>query len=184
MSEYDADKPRLSENDPDERARRSPVEYARKRVRIPAILMLLFAILSLAMVPLNVLSYFTLPETLKTEREYINRDPNLSDDQKRQTKNFLKMYEEISVVVVPVYTVFHLICGVVSVIGSLKMLRMRSHKWAMIASVVNIASIGHGCCFLTMPVGIWALIVLSDPAVRAAFAENARPRMSGEFPEG
>ena len=60
MSGFDADRPRLSEDDPDERARRSPIEYAKKRVRVPAVLMFVFAILSLAMVSLNVLSYVML----------------------------------------------------------------------------------------------------------------------------
>ena len=33
-----------------------------------------------------------------------------------------------------------------------------------------------GCCILTLPAGIWCLIILFDPDVKAAFAKSARRR--------
>jgi DUF4097 and DUF4098 domain-containing protein YvlB len=63
--------------------------------------------------------------------------------------------------------------------GGYQMVQMRSYAWSLTASIFSLIS----CSLISFPIGIWALIVLRQPDVRAAF-DNARstPRKAGAFP--
>ena len=65
--------------------------------------------------------------------------------------------------------VFALITGVVVLIGALKMKNLSSHGFAMAAAVIAMIPCVSPCCLLGLPLGIWALMALSDPEVKAAF---------------
>jgi len=65
--------------------------------------------------------------------------------------------------------------SVVTVLGGIALLRARRHGLAMLGSIVamlNIANVANCCCFGSILVGGWALMVLLDPAVRAEFQAN------------
>lgn len=53
--------------------------------------------------------------------------------------------------------------------GSMKMKRLESYGWAMTAALLGVIPCTSPCCVLSMPFGLWALLVLTDPAVKAAF---------------
>ncbi len=67
--------------------------------------------------------------------------------------------------------------GVLILVGALKMLKLRSYSWAMVTSILVMIPGISSCCLAGIPVGIWALMVLSNPDVRAAF-EQAEQRPS------
>lgn len=56
----------------------------------------------------------------------------------------------------------------IATFGSIQMLRQRSYGLAMTAVIITLLPTGCIWC-LSLPFGIWALIVLLDPQVRAAF---------------
>ena len=85
---------------------------------------------------------------------------------KAQTISYLKAWEK------NVGLVFNFIGGVVAIVvitGALKMKRLQSYPFAMIASIIAMIPCISPCCLLGLPFGIWALVVLSDPQVKAAF---------------
>jgi predicted Zn finger-like uncharacterized protein len=53
--------------------------------------------------------------------------------------------------------------------GSLQMLRLRMHSFSLVGTIAAMINIGNCCCLLGLPVGIWALVVLLRPGVKAAF---------------
>ncbi len=54
--------------------------------------------------------------------------------------------------------------------GALKMRRLESYGLAMTASILAVIPCFSPCCGIPgIPLGIWALVVLSKPEVRAAF---------------
>lgn len=57
--------------------------------------------------------------------------------------------------------------GVVMLYGSIKMLSLESYRWAMAAAIT--AVLPCYCCFLGLPIGVWAVITLRDSTVKAAF---------------
>lgn len=69
--------------------------------------------------------------------------------------------------------VFKLVVSTVVLLGAVKMLQQRSWALSMAAAIlVSIPCIGP-CCPFGIPVGIWALMVLFRPEVRAALERRA-----------
>jgi hypothetical protein len=60
--------------------------------------------------------------------------------------------------------------AIIVLIGAIKMKNLESYSFAMAAAIIAMIPCFHSCCgLLGLPFGIWALVVLNDPMVRAAF---------------
>lgn len=58
----------------------------------------------------------------------------------------------------------------IGLFGAWRMYNLRDYGWAMTSAILAIIPcFSFGCCFLSLPCGIWALVVLVDPAVKNAF---------------
>ncbi|REJ77006.1 MAG: TFIIB-type zinc ribbon-containing protein [Planctomycetota bacterium] len=66
-----------------------------------------------------------------------------------------------------------IVCSVI-LYGASRMKRLESYRWAMTAAAVSTVPCLTPCFVLNIGFGVWALIVLSDPDVKAAFAQQAR----------
>lgn len=62
-----------------------------------------------------------------------------------------------------------LICGIVVVMGALKMRQLQSRSLAMAAAIMSMIPCTSPCCLIGLPVGIWCLVVLNDPAVKSVY---------------
>jgi hypothetical protein len=61
-----------------------------------------------------------------------------------------------------------LVSGVIF-FGALKMKNLESYGLAMAASIIAMIPCFSPCCLLGLPIGIWAIVVLSKPEVKSAF---------------
>jgi len=61
-------------------------------------------------------------------------------------------------------------CSALVFYGGLQMQKLQAFNLAMAASVVAMIPCLSPCCCIGIPIGIWALIVLNKPDVRAAFS--------------
>lgn len=68
-----------------------------------------------------------------------------------------------------VINVLGLIMAVVVFMGASKMKNAESYGFAMAAAIIAMIPCVSPCCLLGLPLGIWALIVLLKPEVKAAF---------------
>ena len=68
-----------------------------------------------------------------------------------------------------VINVIGLIMAVVVFMGALKMKNAESYGFAMAAAIIAMIPCVSPCCLLGLPLGIWAIIVLVKPEVKAAF---------------
>ena len=59
--------------------------------------------------------------------------------------------------------------GVLMLIGAMKMKKLESYGLAMAGAIVGMLPYLSPCCILGLPFGIWALVVLADGSVKAAF---------------
>jgi hypothetical protein len=59
--------------------------------------------------------------------------------------------------------------ALVRLIGSLKMLKLRSYGFAMATAILTLIPCAACCCPLNLGAGIWALVVLASPEVKSAF---------------
>ena len=73
--------------------------------------------------------------------------------------------------------VLSLASGVVMIVGGLKMLRLESYGWALAACVIAVLPF-NPVGMIGLVVGIWGLVVLNQPSVRAAFRGSAGPAIS------
>ncbi len=59
--------------------------------------------------------------------------------------------------------------GAFILVGMFRMMKLRSHGMAVAASILAMIPCVSPCCCLGLPFGIWALVVLLRPEVKAAF---------------
>jgi len=67
------------------------------------------------------------------------------------------------------FNVIGLVMVVVVFMGASKMKNAESYGFAMAAAIIAMIPCVSPCCLLGLPLGIWALIVLLKPEVKAAF---------------
>ncbi|MSU27767.1 MAG: DUF4339 domain-containing protein [Pedosphaera sp.] len=65
--------------------------------------------------------------------------------------------------------VVSVIFAIVVLVGALKMKGLTSYGFAMTAAIMGILCTNVCCCPVGLGAGIWALVVLNDPKVKAAF---------------
>jgi hypothetical protein len=53
--------------------------------------------------------------------------------------------------------------------GGLKMKSLESYSLVMTVSIIAMIPCFSPCCLIGLPIGIWALVVLSRPEVKSAF---------------
>ena len=71
--------------------------------------------------------------------------------------------------VVVAAAVFGLVMDVLVLAGAARMKRLESYRFALAASIIAAIPGISPCCLLGVPFGIWAIVVLSDDSVKAAF---------------
>lgn len=68
-----------------------------------------------------------------------------------------------------VWAILNLGLGGLIVYGAMEMLKLRNYNMAIAAAVVSLLPCTYCCCFINLAMGIWALVVLMKPEVKAAF---------------
>ena len=62
-------------------------------------------------------------------------------------------------------------CQIGVIFGAISMLKVKSYNTALVASVISVIPCLSACCIAGVPFGIWALVVLNDSSVKAAFRQ-------------
>src|SRR5260370_4118569 len=76
--------------------------------------------------------------------------------------------EMVGNVVGGLFSVFGILLAVAMIFGGYKMKRLENYGLAMAVTILAILPCWN-CCLLGLPLGIWSLIVLNRPEVKAAF---------------
>ena len=180
MSSYPDDRFDDGRDDRFEDGRRDyrSMENARSSVRIPATLLIVTGALLLIGV---VLSFIQLPgQPAEMDRQIAEIDANkdMPADQKDMTKNILTSFKEFFEG--PMAPVIYALVGVFAVIiilGGVKLMNLSGTGLPITGSILAmIPCTSWCCCLLGLPAGIWALVVLNRPDVRAAIAVNRSGR--------
>ncbi|HMJ91646.1 MAG TPA: hypothetical protein VK530_17625, partial [Candidatus Acidoferrum sp.] len=124
-----------------------------RRLNAPGIALMVVGAVTILWSLFNVFGYFTSSTIQKTENPTINKFIEAS--QKPQAL---------------VFGIVQLACGGLMIFGGLKMRKGQSYKLAQTASVLAmIPCTASCCCVVGLPIGIWSLILLNKPEVKAAF---------------
>lgn len=67
-------------------------------------------------------------------------------------------------------------------IGAIQMLRMRTRPLAILAAILaTLPVVSSPCCFIGIPFGIWALVMLFRPGIAEAFGHRSLPDIRHDF---
>jgi len=67
------------------------------------------------------------------------------------------------------FNILGLAMSVVVFMGAMKMKKLEAFGFAMAATIIAMVPCVSPCCWIGLPVGIWALVVLNKPEVKSAF---------------
>jgi hypothetical protein len=154
------------------------------RVQAPAIALIVVAILNLLLVVFQVgrtiLVAITSPQELVKERDEMLKQ---AEEGKLLPKGFLDSYKQQqqgqsaesfknqSLAVGAIVSALWALTALLPLLGGIRMLSMRSYGLCIVGAISTaIPCLScSGCCCLGEIIGIWALVVLASPEVRAAF---------------
>jgi hypothetical protein len=102
--------------------------------------------------------------------------------QKQQLQDQIRTIEQNKAQVQMIYGVIGAVGAVLSVViilGAISMMNAKNYGLALAASILALIPVTNCCCLVATPFGIWALVALMNPDVKAAF--RARPAVTDEL---
>ena len=162
--------------------RQDRIARARAKVATPGLFLLLAGILGLVMEIASVGVMVTKPTLLYDFFvDIIEKGPagpekqKQLDDMKKQ-QDGMRLDSPTNIVSVAIGTILCLL----TTIGAIKMRSGSGYGLALTGAITAIIPIG-GCCCVSVPIGIWALVVLMNADVKKGFAAAKRVH---ESPDG
>ena len=131
----------------------APTTDAASKVAGPAIGLIVVASLSLVLIVLNLIMTLSGANTLQMQ--------NFGG----QSAELVKFMQGSGMIIGAIlgFVIYGLI-----LLGAIKMKKLESYRFAMTASILALLPCS-ACCVVGLPFGIWALVVLNKPEVKAAF---------------
>ena len=145
---------------------RSNKSMALDRVKTPAILLIVSGVIGILTGVFGGGSmagvYLGLQDEIMQELRDEPQDPEITPEMMQMTMNAMG-WAGVAI------AVLGLITGVVSIIGGVKMMKLEGRGIALFAAAVSLVPCAQGCILFSLPVGIYAIVVLCDSQVKQAF---------------
>jgi TRAP-type uncharacterized transport system fused permease subunit len=147
---------------------------AASRVAAPAIALIITAIISIiGWIGWGGYNIATLPAQRRMfeqqQQQALQQQKNADPRQAQQVQQAMQMGMNVGIGMVVAFATIGVISNMLTLVGGLKMKGLQSHGLAMMASILAVIPCLSPCCLLGIPFGIWSLMVLSKPEVKAAF---------------
>jgi hypothetical protein len=126
-------------------------EEALRRVKMPALLMMITTGIMLCLYPLALIGNLM--------------DIGAGAQAGGQEGDFMVLNGTFGIISV----VVALIMSIVVLIGLRKMMTLESYGFSMATMIISMIPCLSPCCIFGLPLGIWGIIVLNDENVKAAF---------------
>jgi hypothetical protein len=152
------------------------IARAKSAVSGPAIALILTGVVSMLVAAYSLISIPGMAAQFDAERKKIDDNAAMPPDQKQMTKDILDTYQKVAdVAMLPICVVAGLI-ALVTVIGGVKMRGLTGSGLTKTGAILSMVPCISGCCILGLPIGIWVLITLGKPEVKAGYrAVAGRP---------
>jgi GYF domain 2 len=99
----------------------------------------------------------------------VNQDQKLPPGLPVEWEKGLQAYMEFVDKFGVVTNILVLVLSLVTVFAGVRMLQLRSYGWVLTGIFLAMIPCLSGCCCLGIPLGIWALVVINRPAIKASF---------------
>lgn len=164
-------------DDEDDRPRRgggNVIDRAKSAVSTPAVLLIVTGVFGLLAAALNAVQYPTLDTQFDAQIKQVEDNPSIPADQKKQQVEMMNnLRGPVKAATLPLAGL-QLVIGVLGVMGGLKLKNLQSKGLVTAASVLSMLPCVSGCCLIGLPAGIWVLVTLGKPEVKAGFEAVAR----------
>jgi GYF domain 2 len=87
-----------------------------------------------------------------------------------QSAEMMRVMQSFSGTVGIIFAVLEIGLAVFIFFGALKMKALQNHTFCIVTAIVALIPCVSPCCCVGLPIGIWALIVMNKPEVRAYFS--------------
>lgn len=168
-------------DDDDRRDDRDDIARAKRLVSAPSLMLIISSAICLLLVVVGLVVAFTSPYLFADwyQKTLIDAQPPGAQKDQLQAqfdkqKEQMRLDNPVDLTVRSIALVFNLL----ALIGGFKMRSLSGYGLAMTGSVMAIIPIS-GCCLLTLPMGIWAVVVLNNADVKRGFKAKQRERAGG-----
>jgi hypothetical protein len=136
------------------------------------VLLIVIGALCMLAAVINLISLPGLPAQLDGFANQIENDPNMQPADKQKWKDMIEQVKEMAKG--PTFWIAYAVSGLIGVVillGGIKLMNLSGTALPVISSILAMIPCTSGCCcILGLPVGIWALVAMGRPDVKAAFA--------------
>jgi hypothetical protein len=150
------------------------IRKAKDAVKGPAIGLLVMAVLGVIAMPLGVYQYINLPKEFEKAKLEFEKNPQMKDDEKQKAKEIMDMIENAAKVGLPASIGLNVIITLISGISGFKLMNLSSPGFVKFGSILTLLPCSGLCCILNLIFGIWPLVTLGKPEVKAGFAAMKR----------
>lgn len=175
--DYDRD-----ERGGDPRDDRDDVRVAKGRVMPPAIGLIVVAAIGLLSSVANLIQFSGLDAQFDAEVKKVEDNNAIPNDQKKQQVDMINQIRDWMKVGWVPWNAAIALSSVIILIGGIKLMGLSSPGLVMFASILSLVPCISGCCLLGLVFGIWAMVALGKPEVKAGFA--AKKRLRAAPPDG
>ena len=152
------------------------LKRAKDRVKAPAIILIVHAVLGLLGTVYG-MTQLAVDPVAQVKQERAKAEANMNAQQQQQVKgfyDFLETFMEYYAKSLPGLIGMGVIGGLLTLIGAISLLKLSSSGMAKLGSALAIIPCFGGCCLLGIGGGIWSFSAMADPDVKAAFAAGGK----------
>jgi hypothetical protein len=167
------DRDRDDRDDRAERRDERDIRIAKSQVQVPAIGLILVGALTILSALLGLIQLPVVKATFDKMIEQVDKDPNVPPQQKKQQIEMFTTIRDFFVNYGALLYAATAVLGVVIVVGGVRLMQLGS-SWLVVLGSLGAMLPFSACCLLGLVFGIWALVALANPKVKAGFAAKRR----------
>ncbi|QJW95990.1 DUF1542 domain-containing protein [Frigoriglobus tundricola] len=156
------------------------IRTAKSAVIVPAIGLIVVAAFGLLSIVSGIIQFPGLDAAFDEQIDQVEANPQFTAEQKKQQ---VQMWNQLRDVTKAAWFPLYGIIGLVSIlifVGGFKLMNLSSPGLVYLSAILSFVPCVSGCCFLGLVFGIWALVVMGKPEVKAGFAARRRAAYSSD----
>ncbi len=147
------------------------IAAAKSRVIGPAIGLIITGVLGLALAALNAVQATRFEELWQKQMEEIEDNPTIPADEKKEQLELMdKIGRIIQLLIIPQAIFFALLTSLIILLAGVNLQKLTSSGLVKTGAILSFIPCISPCCFLGLVFGIWTLVILAQPEVKAGFA--------------
>ncbi|HLL55632.1 MAG TPA: hypothetical protein VK447_18875 [Myxococcaceae bacterium] len=149
------------------------VEQAREKVAGPAIALIVAGGFGILFALFLLVWFVSIGQIPQEAFDQAFSDPNI-DPKALQNREEIERSIKQFFALGPRWFIGMLLVSALALFGGLQMKNLKNYNLVMAASIVALIPCCGPCCCVGMPIGIWSIVVLMKPEVKASFGSGSR----------